>query len=74
MLQKEICCFKNTSTLSENLPSRVVKRNLLLEKDLEAYRELRKLCCKKKFAVGKRLRRSRRADQVVLEEEFRNWS
>ena len=73
VLQKQICCCKKTSTLLESLPSFVGKRNLLLQKHFDTFRELTKLCCKKKLAVGKRVRGCGRAYEVVLEKEIFCW-
>ena len=70
MFQKEISCCKKTETLTESLRSFVVKRNLLLAKDLDSYKEITKLRCKKKLAVGKRLRCFKRAYQVLFQKEI----
>ena len=45
----------------------------MLEKDLDAYRELTKLCWKKKLALGKSVRGFARAYQVVFQKEICWW-
>ena len=70
LLQKQICCWKKTSTVSQTLPSCVGKRNLLLEKNFDAFRELNKCVAKTNLLLQKDGDASRELTKLCSKKKF----